>query len=212
MDRKVDGIIFDVDGTLWDARKQVAEAWNEVIQKELGRDMGLSFDEFTGLFGLPSDVIFEKLFPELVKKEQERIGLKCFEYENLYLRKNPGKVYEGMPETLEKLKSQYELFVVSNCGKGYIEACLTSTGLEKYFKDTLSYGDTLLYKGNNIKTIMEKNHLENAIYVGDVQGDADASQEAGIPIIYAAYGFGTILKPEAVIERPSDLIKLFFKT
>ena len=30
------GIIFDVDGTLWDSTEMVAVAWNKVI-KEIGR-------------------------------------------------------------------------------------------------------------------------------------------------------------------------------
>ena len=32
----------------------------------------------------------------------------------------------------------------------------------------------------------------DAVYVGDIQGDYDASMDAGVKFIHAAYGFGTI--------------------
>ena len=54
---------------------------------------------------------------------------------------------------------------------------------------------------------MERNHLKYPVYVGDVQGDADASHAAGVPIIYASYGFGEITDAEEKIDRFEDLIK-----
>ena len=34
------GIIFDVDGTLWDSTREVAVAWNKVLQDEMeGREI-----------------------------------------------------------------------------------------------------------------------------------------------------------------------------
>ena len=38
----------------------------------------------------------------------------------------------------------------------------------------------------------QRNALEDAVYVGDIQGDYDASMDARIKFIHAAYGFGTI--------------------
>ena len=40
-----------------------------------------------------------------------------------------------------------------------------------------------------------------------MQGDADASHAAGVPIIYASYGFGEITDAEEKIDRFEDLIK-----
>ena len=37
---------------------------------------------------------------------------------------------------------------------------------------------------------MERNGIEKAVYVGDTQGDCDASRAAGIPFVWASYGFG----------------------
>ena len=56
--------------------------------------------------------------------------------------------------------------------------------------------------------MVERNHLKYPVYVGDVQGDADASHAAGVPIIYAAYGFGKIVDAEERIDRFEELIKV----
>ena len=53
---------------------------------------------------------------------------------------------------------------------------------------------------------MKKNFLENPVYVGDTKGDAEACMEAGIPMVYAAYGFGRVEHPYAAIRKFEDLI------
>ena len=40
--------------------------------------------------------------------------------------------------------------------------------------------------------MVERNQLTKAVYVGDIQGDYDASMQAGVEFIHAAYGFGTV--------------------
>ena len=52
-------------------------------------------------------------------------------------------------------------------------------------------------KSENIKLIVERNNLQNPVYVGDTQWDCDAATAAGVPFIFAAYGFGKVTdKPE----------------
>ena len=55
---------------------------------------------------------------------------------------------------------------------------------------------------------MERYHIENCAYVGDTQGDYEATLEAGIPFIWAAYGFGTPAGFDARIDAFSDLLTL----
>ena len=43
------------------------------------------------------------------------------------------------------------------------------------------------------------------MYVGDIQGDYDATMQAGATFIHAKYGFGTINTEVAEIEKFSDL-------
>ena len=47
--------------------------------------------------------------------------------------------------------------------------------------------------------------LRKAVYVGDTAGDENASKEAGIPFIWARYGFGTATNPDGIISTISEL-------
>ncbi len=63
-------------------------------------------------------------------------------------------------------------------------------------------------KADNIRLIMERNHLEQVVYVGDTQMDADACKAAGVPIVFASYGFGTVKEPDYVVDTPYELVGL----
>lgn len=186
----VKGIIFDLDGTLWDSRESVAEAWNRAIEEHSSLGVRVNADILGKLFGKPMDVIFGQLFPQETLEERKRLSEKCCEYENERILTHPGVLYQDVEETLKVLSSQYPLYIVSNCQNGYIEAFLEVTGFGGYFQDFTCPGATGKMKGENIRIIMERNGLEEAVYVGDTQGDADASKEAGVPFIFAAYGLG----------------------
>lgn len=205
----MDGIIFDVDGTLWNSTDSVAESWNQAIAEHSDLDVRIDAPMLKNLFGKPMDEIYDAVFPSLSKEEQQKLGDLCFEYENRLLETKPGILYEGVRETLQKLSSGTRLFIVSNCQCGYIEVFLKTTGLEAAVQDHLCYGDTLTSKGQTIRTLMKRRRLEDVVYVGDTQGDYDACQEAGIPFIFAEYGFGSAPAAEVRISRISELLELF---
>jgi len=203
-----DGIIFDVDGTFWDTTFIVEKAWNAALD-----EMGLSHirvtaEQLKGLFGLPMDVIIENIMPEQEKAVQEAYLPLCSKYEFDYLEKEMGRLYPDFEETLDGLSKKYPLFIVSNCQSGYIEMFLEKTGFGKYFKDYVCPGDSGLLKAGNISLIAERNGLKAPVYVGDTQMDANACKEAGVPIVHARYGFGTVEEPDYVIDRPIELLEL----
>ena len=98
------------------------------------------------------------------------------------------------------------MYIVSNCQSGYIEVCMESLGITKDIKDYACYGDNKVSKGENIRLLMERNGVKNAVYVGDTQGDADACRMAGIPMIFATYGFGKVEAPEYQIDKFAELL------
>ena len=101
-------------------------------------------------------------------------------------------------ETLAALKAQCPLCVVSNCEDGYIQAFYQGTGLGKFFTDFESAGHTRLPKRENIKLVAERNSLKRPVYIGDTALDCASAQEAGVPFLHAAYGFGKVPDVPAV--------------
>ena len=121
------------------------------------------------------------------------------------IAKNGGKLFDNLEKTLQILSQKYDLYIVSNCQAGYIEAFFAYHKLGHYFKDYENSGRTGKPKGENIKLLMEKNHIEKAFYIGDTQGDYNATKIAKIPFLYAKYGFGTVDTEVPYIERIEDL-------
>lgn len=204
----MDGIIFDVDGTLWDSTETVAKSWNLAIRENSHLTIDLEKKTLKGLFGKTMEQIYNALFPHLSTEERDRLGELCFEYENRMLEDKPGTLYEGVAETLQALSEKTDLYIVSNCQCGYIEVLLKTCHLQEYFKDTLCYGQTKTPKGQTIRTLMERNSLKDVIYVGDTQGDADACKEAGIPFIFVTYGFGDVPDAEKRIDSIRELLEI----
>ncbi|MDD3217846.1 MAG: HAD family hydrolase [Lachnospiraceae bacterium] len=201
----MEAIIFDVDGTLWDSTKVVEVAWNKAIEETTDLDRRLTAEELKKEFGKPLEAIVESLFPGMSKGDMDRLSEALFTYENAMVAKEPCILYEGMMETIPKLAKRYKLFIVSNCQAGYIEAFLENTGLGEFFVDFTCPGETGKLKADNLKIIMERNHLTEAVYVGDTHGDEQACEEAGVPMIYAAYGFGDVVNEHVSITCFSEL-------
>lgn len=205
---KIDSILFDLDGTLWDSVDEIILTWNRIIAQE-GCRKPITRPEQESLMGLQMDEIARRLFPAEPPQRQNALMAACMEEENRYLAQHGGRLYEGVAETLRKLAEKYPLCIVSNCQKGYIEAFLQAHKLGHLFTDHLSYGETLLTKGENNKLVIQRNGFQNPVYVGDTAGDRQSALDAGIPFVYAAYGFGTVAGWDAEIQTFSQLLDLF---
>lgn len=203
---KFEAFIFDVDGTLWDSVDVCVMSWNNAISEHSNYPPVVTRDQLKCLFGKPMKEIFEAVFPGIPEEEQIRLAKYCEEYENRMLKEIPGTPYPGVADTIRELSKKADLYIVSNCQSGYIELCMEGLGIGEYIKDYACYGDNKVSKGENIRLLMERNGLENVVYVGDTQGDANACKEAGIPMIFATYGFGEVENIEYQISNFTELL------
>ncbi len=190
----INTIIFDMDGTLWDSAENVVKSWN-LAMEELGcLTKPLTTEDMQGVMGLTMDQIADALFTMVEGEERKALLKHACKVENEYLSQHGGVLYPELRSTMEALKKKYRLFIVSNCQAGYIEAFLNYYKFHDLVEDIECFGNNNKPKAENIKLICERNGVpvEEAVYVGDIQGDYNSSMAAGVSFIHAAYGFGTV--------------------
>lgn len=203
-----DSLIFDMDGTLWDAVDSYCAVW-VATARELGLRLDIARDRLVPLMGRPLESIYREIvgdacdspgrFMEALARNEERM-----------MPRLGGRLYPDVETTLRALRDRgVRLFMVSNCSATGLDTFLSYTGLRAYFTDWLSMGATGVDKDVNIRTLVGRYNLERAAYVGDVQRDADHAHAAGVPIIWARYGFGRVSDADYTIHTFADLLELY---
>ncbi len=135
-----DSIIFDLDGTLWDASSSTAQGWNR-ISEELNLSLSISADMIRSVSGLPFDQCVEKIFANQ-SFSMPNLKDKLDQAEKEDILKHGALLYPGVQEWLPKLSQHYRLFLVSNCQDWYLKAFLEKSNLSQYFSDSLCFGQT----------------------------------------------------------------------
>ena len=206
---KYEALIFDIDGTLWDSRALVAEGYNIQLKAEGLEHLCINAEILRPLFGMVMTQIADAILGSIQPPERYALMERCMKTENEYLHRNPCRIgYPGVKETLTRLKKTHRLFIVSNSQCGYPELCIEKLGLGDLIEGHLCFGDTGTSKGQTILRLMKEHGISSAVYVGDTQGDYEATVEAGIPFIFAAFGFGQPESWAAKIHRIEELTEM----
>ena len=125
---KYDGIILDIDGTIWNTTGVVAVAWNKAIDESKTGARKVNAQELQKEFGKTMDVIAKDLWPELTDEQREILLANCCTEEQVALSNNTIDItYPSVVETIKQLASVTNFFVVSNCQDGYIQLTLEKT-------------------------------------------------------------------------------------
>ena len=203
---KYDSVIFDMDGTLWDAVDSYCLIWDKTIAEFGFGNQPVRREQLISLMGKTLDKIVPVVTPEAVGNEEfiARLG----ENEREMMPTLGGKLYDGVVETIAQLHKKYKLLMVSNCSADGLPNFLRFTGLTPYISDTLSNGDNGLDKASNISLIAKRNNLKSPLYVGDTRGDEEACSKAEVDFAWAAYGFGTAVSPTFTLSKFSDLLNI----
>jgi phosphoglycolate phosphatase len=203
---KFNGLILDIDGTIWNTTGVVADAWNRAVRK-----CGFTMTEITAEtlkheFGKTMNDIADDLFSSVKEEDRVRLLESCCREEQLAVRECSENItYPDVRETIADISSHMPVFIVSNCQKGYIELVMEKNGIAGCISDYECYGNTGKGKSENIKDIVKRNSITHPVYAGDTQGDCDACRDAGVPFIWASYGFGTADTYYAAIRSFSEI-------
>ncbi len=201
-----ESLIFDIDGTLWDSRALVAEGYNIQLEREGLSHLFVNAEQLRPLFGKVMTEIADAILCSLPVETRYDVMERCMKTENDYLFENECQIgYPGVMETIRELAKHHRIFIVSNAQCGYPELCMDKLGLTPYIQGHMCFGDTGTSKGKTIRTLMEKHNITDCAYIGDTQGDYEATVEAGVPFIWAAYGFGT---PEGYVKKIDSIGEL----
>ncbi len=200
-----------MDGTLWDATLSYKEVWDTSF-KEIGLGHTVSAEELIGQMGKPLGEILD----EIAKNHNFEIDKDTFlarvdDVENRLMKTLGGILYPGVNDGIIKLSNKYKLFLVSNCAKDGLKNFLKFTNLSDYFVDSVSYGENQVPKSENIKKLIHEHHLKNAVYMGDTAMDCDEAHKAGIPFVFAKYGFGRCEDYDFAFHSFESFVKEFNK-
>lgn len=179
LDGKIDSIFFDLDGTLWDCFELIKKLWKQEANVDFQKSfMGLTSKEISQKTGLSLDKI-----NNLQSKELD------------FIQNNDPKIYKGVVDGIKKLASRYQLFIVSNCQKGYIDVFLQKTGLQPYITD---FRYEQKDKSANIADLIAEYDLNESIMIGDTMSDLKAAQSNDILFIQARYGYSNIIRSKGI--------------
>ncbi len=208
--KQTDSIIFDMDGTLWDATDSYAAVWNATLA-HFGSPTRIERNDLIPYMGMSLADILDHILSTEAGIDRKAFVADLAETETEMMPKLGGKPYEGMAEGLKKLSEHYRLFMVSNCSRGGLHNFCRFTATTPLFEATISYGENPVPKSENIGLLIERYNLRHAVYVGDTQADCDQAHMAGAAFGFASYGFGTCCNAEVVFASLQQAVDYFLK-
>lgn len=192
---RLEGVLFDLDGTLVDSVPDLAEAARRML-KELG-EPPRSDEEIAQFVGKGIPVLVERALTEgrdKVSAESLNGAIHCFMAHYSETNGSLTVCYPGVPEVLMRLKSSgVKLGCVTNKASAFVAPLLDQLGLLSLF-DCIVAGDTLAKKKPEPEPIWHAcDQLgvsrERVLMVGDSSNDALCARRAGIPVVLMTYGY-----------------------
>jgi phosphoglycolate phosphatase len=210
-------VVFDLDGTLVDSRRDLAESANQLLEQcggsplaeeAIGRMVG------DGAATLVARVFVAASVPQPIDALPRFLTL----YNSRLLRFTIP--YPGIPQLLAIVQARAKLAVLTNKPLGATRTILDGLDLSRYFGDRVVGGDGPWPRKpspDGLAHLMGSAGVspETTLLVGDSVIDWRTAHAAGASSCVARYGFGfdgfpvDVLRPEdRLIDRPAELLAL----
>lgn len=209
-------VIFDLDGTLVDSIKDIADAMNVVLEKR--NYPTFNYDTYKTFVGSGVRSLVIKALPSDTPSNEEVDA--CLEdmmkvYSELCVNKT--SPYDGILELLDTLQSKnLKLSILSN-KENTLTKKVSAALLPDYLSPVLGLKEEA-HKKPNPKVVLEicdgiNVKPEEAIYVGDTDVDILVAKNANMLPVGVSWGFRDkteLIKAGAahILEQPSDLLAL----
>ena len=206
--------VFDLDGTLVDSQRDLANAANALVS-ELG-GVRIGEDAVAAMVGEGAAVLVRRVLAAAGLDPATQGALPRFL--ELYDERLADYTvpYEGIEEVLARLQSRMALAVLTNKPQRATDRLLSTLGLSRYFTAVIG-GDTPLGRKPDPAALLrlcEQVQVApaDAVLVGDSPIDLQAARNAGTAIVLARYGFGFRFAAEeiaglAVANTPEDIFR-----
>jgi phosphoglycolate phosphatase len=206
--RRLDGLVFDLDGTLWDTTAACAAGWNRVLDRHAIPFRPIAPADVRAVAGKPHEACIRETFVGLPEEHVRILIDETPAEDNRMVALLGGELYPGVLDGLEMLAGRLGLFIVSNCQAGYIETFLQKTRCSAWIRDYECWGNTRRPKPDNLRSIIDRNALKSPLFVGDTEGDRLAATACGIPFAHVGYGFGECIDADLRASAFSDLVDI----
>jgi phosphoglycolate phosphatase len=212
-------IVFDLDGTLVDSRRDIADSANCTLV-EYGA-APLAEEEIGRMVGDGAPTLVARAF-RAAGLERPRDALERFLaiYAGRLLQHT--KPYPGMVETLEQLDTRVSLAVLTNKPVAATRRILEGLDLARYFKDDCVVGGDGAFPRKpdpaGLQHLMSLCGVDASatVMVGDSVNDWRVARGASAKACLARYGFGwegfptgELSADDWIIDRPADLLAFF---
>ena len=208
MSQKIELIIFDWDGTLFDSVGQIVASLQYAAQLF---EQPLTDDAAKSIIGLGLPEVMQILFPQVPHLQQDI--LQC--YADHYVANSKGDAwFDGVAELLADLKQQgIKLAVATGKSRKGLDRVLTQTQSHDLFDITRAASET---KSKPHPLMLEEIlaemqvSIDSAIMVGDTSYDLEMAQNLNMPRIGVSYGVHSIdtlqqYQPLAIVHNVQEL-------